>query len=83
MDLEHNENKLSEPEMTAQTPADETSGGLTLEESCQRLTQYLEHILTDAQQAHLDVSQLSQPCRGLGEALRSFHRLAEDKDKIP
>ena len=78
MDLEHNENKLSEPEMTAQTPADETSGGLTLEESCQRLTQYLEHILTDAQQAHLDVSQLSQPCRGLGEALRSFHRLAEE-----
>ena len=49
-----------------------------VEESCRQLTGYLESILKDPAQARLDTARLCQPCRGLGEALGSFHTLAEE-----
>lgn len=51
---------------------------LTVEESCRRLTEYLQDILHDAGQARLDVDLLSEPCRELGRALCSFHSLANE-----
>lgn len=51
---------------------------LTVEESCRRLTEYLQDILHDAGQARLDVDLLSEPCRELGRSLCSFHALANE-----
>lgn len=68
---------------TAQGPAEgaETAQGdvsLAVEESCGQLEGYLGDILRDARHAQLDISGLSAPCRGLGEALQSFQGLAEE-----
>ncbi len=71
-----NENRLSAGEPEAHSPAQPPP--LSVEESCQRLTEFLEHILRDAGQARLDVGTLSEPCRPLGEALCSFRAQAEE-----
>lgn len=76
MDLEHND--MSQPAQAPQPPeeAQRENQALTVEESCQRLTAYLEDILRDARQAQLEIDQLSPPCRTLGEAMQSFRDLA-------
>ena len=51
---------------------------LGVEESCRRLSGYLESILDNAGEASLDVECLAPPCRELGEALRGFQALAEE-----
>ena len=51
---------------------------LGVEESCRRLSGYLESILDNAGEAGLDVECLAPPCRELGEALRGFQALAEE-----
>lgn len=70
MELENTEMNLPE----RNSPAYPLTGGpqMTIDESCQQLNQYLEDILRGAGQAHLNVDQLSHPCRPLGEALSSF-----------
>lgn len=50
---------------------------LSVEESCRRLTEYLEHIVAGDQQSPLHVELLSEPCRNLGSALCSFCALVE------
>ena len=54
------------------------TGSLTVEESCERLTRYLECILRDAEQTRLDVDALSEPCRELGRAMLSFQNQAAE-----
>lgn len=76
MDQEIKEVNLPEQSPAPQPPED--AQPLSVEESCLLLSKYLEDILRDASQARLDMSRLSQPCRELGEALRSFQSLAEE-----
>ena len=51
---------------------------LPVDESCRQLTQYLRDILQDPQQARLDIEQLDQACRELGEAMGELQALAQD-----
>ena len=51
---------------------------LPVDESCRQLTQYLRDILQDPQQARLDLEQLDQACRELGEAMGELQALAQD-----
>ena len=51
---------------------------LPVDESCRQLTQYLRDILQDPQQARLDIEQLDQACRELGEAMGALQALAQD-----
>lgn len=80
MELEVNENGLPEQDAAAQSPADGQQAAqiLTVEESCRCLTQYLEHIVSGEPQEDLDVGRLCEPCRELGDALRSFCTLVEE-----
>ena len=80
MEQEKNGNKLPERSPAVQPAAGnpQDGGPLSVEESCGRLTRYLEDILTDVSRARLETAGLAEPCRGLGDALRSFHALAEE-----
>lgn len=80
MDLERNDNRLPEqdPAELPEAAHSQDGGTLSVEESCRQLTQYLEEILLDASRPRLDTARLAEPCRALGEALRSFHALAEE-----
>lgn len=80
MDLERNDNRLpeQEPAELLEAAHSQDGGTLSVEESCRQLTQYLEEILLDASRPRLDTARLAEPCRELGEALRSFHALAEE-----
>lgn len=69
-------NKREQPEQAA--PAAEAAGTLDTAQSCRRLTEYLEGILQDVDQARLNVEELSEPCRELGGALCAFHDLARE-----
>ena len=69
MELEHMTNDL--PDATAAEP-------LSTEESCRRLTRYLEDILQDGAQAHLDLNALPAPFQELGAALQSFQQTAQE-----
>ena len=69
--------------MPERIPAEDARTGqgtapLAVEESCERLTRYLECILRDAEQTRLDVDALSEPCRELGRAMLSFHNQAAE-----
>ena len=70
--MEQENNKMNLPERDS--PAYPLAGGpqMTIDESCQQLSQYLEDILRGAGQARLNVDRLSHPCRPLGNALASF-----------
>lgn len=85
MDLEMKDNKRPEQDPADQPGAGSPQGGgtLSVEESCRRLTQYLEDTLTDVSHARLETEGLAEPCRELGEALRSFHALAEELVDTP
>lgn len=76
MDQEHNDMEMNRPEQ-ALHPSEQTET-LTVEESCQRLTAFLEDILRDASQARIEIHQLSRPCQALGEAMQSFRDLAAE-----
>lgn len=80
LELEINQNSLSEQDPAPQPSAEDlrTTPVLTMEESCRQLTQYLEHMVSGAQQDDLDVNLLSEPCRELGRTLRSFCALVEE-----
>lgn len=71
-------NGLPEQVPAEQTSMPAASESLTVEGSCHQLAQYLEDILQDAPQAHLDAAGLCASCRELGEALQSFQHLAEE-----
>lgn len=73
MELKNTDLNLPKAQTSEEYPHENRT--LTVEESCRRLTGYLQDILDDASQARLDVDLLSEPCRELGRALCSFHSL--------
>lgn len=59
-------------------PPKQEPRALCVEESCQRLSEYLAGILRNARQAHLDLDSLDPSCRVQGERLRSFQVFAQE-----
>ncbi len=77
---EHMEPEVNQTGQRERPPEEDRqeAQSLGVEESCRRLSGYLESILDNAGEAGLDVECLAPPCRELGEALRGFQALAEE-----
>lgn len=80
MEQEINESGLLEQDAAAQPPAEDSQAAqeMTVEESCRCLTQYLKHIVDGEPHDSPNLNLLSEPCRELGSALRSFCALVEE-----
>ena len=77
---EHMEPEVNQTGQRERPPEEDRqeAQSLGVEESCRRLSGYLESILDNAGEAGLDVECLAPPCRELGKALRGFQALAEE-----